>query len=133
MKGKGLIKIIIFLAVSGIILLVFYHCPFLHFFGIPCPGCGMTRALLSAVRFDFREAFYYHPLYGVVIAAVIYMLLKHTGKIKISKAVENKLLLAVCILFIAVYIVRFIAGSDVVSADLKNSVVYKMLGYIGLN
>lgn len=133
MKGKGLFKIIFFLAVSGIILLVFYHCPFLYFFGIPCPGCGMTRALLSAVRFDFREAFYYHPLFGVVIVFIIYMLLKCTGKIKVSREAENKLLLAVSMLFIAVYIIRFIAGSEVVSADLKNSVVYKMLGYIGLN
>lgn len=37
-------------------------CVFLHFFGIPCPGCGMTRALACLLRLDFAGAFEYHPL-----------------------------------------------------------------------
>lgn len=126
MKGKGIFKIIAFVIVSGIILLVFYHCPFLYFFGIPCPGCGMTRALLSMIRLDFKEAFYYHPLFVMVIIAAIYVLLKQTGKVRMSKTAENKLLLAICILFIAVYIIRLSAGSQVVSADFKNSILYKI-------
>lgn len=31
--------------------------------GIPCPGCGMTRALLSALRGDFAAALAFHPLW----------------------------------------------------------------------
>ena len=31
-------------------------CVFLELFGIPCPGCGMTRALVSLVRLDFYQA-----------------------------------------------------------------------------
>ncbi len=89
MAGKGLIKIIFFIAISGIILLVFYHCPFLYVFGIPCPGCGMTRALLNAAMLDFRAAVYYHPLFLVVVIASIYVILKHMGKIKISKQTES--------------------------------------------
>lgn len=127
MERKGIIKIIVFMIVSGIILLVFYHCPFLHIFGIPCPGCGMTRALISAVRLDFKEAFHYHPLFPIVIVWAVYMLLKHMGKIKVSKKTENRLLLAVCILFITVYIIRFLTGSDIVAADFKNSVIYRIL------
>ena len=71
MEKKNLIKIISFIAVSGIILLVFYHCPFLYFFGIPCPGCGMTRALISAAKLDFNAAFYYHPLFFLVLLSAI--------------------------------------------------------------
>lgn len=126
MAGKGLYKIIIFIAVSGIILLVFYHCPFLYFFGIPCPGCGMTRALIAAVRFDFKAAFYYHPLFFVVIIAAVYMLLKLTGRVSVSKKAENNLLKAICILFITVYIIRVLTGSKIVSADFSHSVIYRI-------
>lgn len=126
MAGKGLYKVIIFIAVSGIILLVFYHCPFLYFFGIPCPGCGMTRALISAARLDFKAAFYYHPLFFVVIIAAVYMLLKLTGRVSVSKKAENNLLKAICILFITVYIIRVLAGSKIVSADFSHSVIYRI-------
>ena len=112
--------------VSGIILLVFYHCPFLYFFGIPCPGCGMTRALISAARLDFKAAFYYHPLFFVVIIAAVYMLLKLTGRVSVSKKAENNLLKAICILFITVYIIRVLAGSKIVSADFSHSVIYRI-------
>ncbi len=44
-------------------------CPVRCFFGIPCPGCGMTRALLSALRLDFSAAFAYHPLWVAVLPA----------------------------------------------------------------
>jgi len=37
-------------------------CVFLHFLGIPCPGCGMTRALLCVLRLDFLGALDYNPL-----------------------------------------------------------------------
>ena len=38
-------------------------CPIRFLTGISCPGCGMTRALLSALRFDFQAAFFYHTLW----------------------------------------------------------------------
>lgn len=126
MAGKGLYKVIIFIAVSGIILLVFYHCPFLYFFGIPCPGCGMTRALIAAARLDFKAAFYYHPLFFVIIIAAVYMLLKLTGRVSVSKKAENNLLKAICILFITVYIIRVLTGSKIVSSDFSHSVIYRI-------
>ena len=39
-------------------------CVFRLMTGIPCPGCGMTRAWLAALRLDFAAAFAYHPLFG---------------------------------------------------------------------
>ena len=49
------------------------RCPILWLTGVPCPGCGMTRALTHAVRLDFAGAFYYHPLWFAVPPAVLYL------------------------------------------------------------
>ena len=38
-------------------------CVFLYFLGIPCPGCGMTRALAAVLRGDAASAFSFHPLW----------------------------------------------------------------------
>lgn len=37
-------------------------CVFLYAFGIPCPGCGMTRAAFSLLRLDIIAAWRYNPL-----------------------------------------------------------------------
>jgi hypothetical protein len=38
-------------------------CIFLSITGVKCPGCGMTRAILSAMSLNFKEAFYYHKMF----------------------------------------------------------------------
>lgn len=48
-------------------------CLFQHFFHIPCFGCGMTRALLSAVRLDFISAFKYHPMFWSVPLLLVFL------------------------------------------------------------
>lgn len=52
-KTKTLCAVIL----SYHLLTWFTGCPFRFFFGISCPGCGMTRALLAALRLDFAAAF----------------------------------------------------------------------------
>ncbi len=37
-------------------------CPFHHFLGVRCPGCGLTRAVLAACRLDIRGALAAHPM-----------------------------------------------------------------------
>jgi hypothetical protein len=41
-------------------------CPTALFLGIPCPGCGLTRATLALFRGDFRTAVGFHPLVFVL-------------------------------------------------------------------
>ena len=36
-------------------------CLFKGILGLPCPGCGMTRALLSMLRLDLSAALSWHP------------------------------------------------------------------------
>lgn len=49
-------------------------CLFLTIFGIPCPGCGMTRALLAALRLDFPAAFSHHPMFWSAPLMYVYFL-----------------------------------------------------------
>jgi hypothetical protein len=50
-------------------------CPMAGVLGIPCPGCGLTRATLALLHGDFRRALGFHPLAPVIapvfIAAVV--------------------------------------------------------------
>jgi hypothetical protein len=41
-------------------------CPTALFFGIPCPGCGLTRATLALLRGDVASALHFHPLVFVL-------------------------------------------------------------------
>ncbi len=49
-------------------------CIFKFLFDVSCPGCGITRACLSALRFDFRAAFDYNPMFWAVPVLYLYFL-----------------------------------------------------------
>lgn len=37
-------------------------CPMASTFGVPCPGCGLTRATMALLRGDLKAALGFHPL-----------------------------------------------------------------------
>jgi hypothetical protein len=45
----------------------FTFCPTAGLFGVPCPGCGLTRAALAAAHGHFAEALHWHPLVFLVV------------------------------------------------------------------
>ena len=75
----------------------------------PCPFCGMTRAHLSALSFDFVTAFRYHPMFfiGVPFLALVMFEENFTGKLK---KISNITVITIGLLFILVYIIRLICG-----------------------
>jgi hypothetical protein len=97
-------------------------CPFRFLFGIPCPGCGMTRAILSGLRLDFNSAFYYHPLWFLMPIAALALLYLHLFD---KRRVFNITALAVAFLLVAVYAVRMFIGSDVLHIDFYNGLIGK--------
>lgn len=112
-----------------LILLVFYKCPFKFFLGVPCFGCGMTRALMSCLHFDFNAAFSYHPLFGFVIITALIWCLNRLGIKTISRQITIPLLVTLCALFIIVYFIRLFIGSDIVYIDFTEGIIYKILQY----
>ena len=38
-------------------------CGWIYLFGIPCMGCGMTRAWIAFLSLDFKTAFLMHPMF----------------------------------------------------------------------
>ncbi len=64
-------------------------CIFQTLFGIPCPGCGMTRALKAAAQLDLRSAFGFHPMFGTIPVIYLFFLFdgKLTGRPRLDKAI----------------------------------------------
>jgi hypothetical protein len=47
---------------NGKILNVGSICSFQNFFGLPCPGCGLTRSFVAMGHGLFQESYRWHPL-----------------------------------------------------------------------
>ena len=122
-------KNIFILLLSLVVIFFLYKCPFWIIFGIPCPGCGMTRAFKSLLTLDIAQAFQYHPLFFLVIILGIGWILDFFKILHVTDSVKNMILYISCFLFILVYIVRFIHGSDIVYLDMKKGLLYQVLQY----
>ena len=48
-------------------------CPVPLTLGIPCPGCGITRAFGLASHGHFAEAYAFHPLWPLVLAYFLFV------------------------------------------------------------
>jgi hypothetical protein len=57
------------LAVLGFLFAAFGppFCPSALFLGVPCPGCGLTRATVAMLHGDFASALRLHPLSPVLV------------------------------------------------------------------
>ena len=56
-------------------LLFHAYCPFKLLTGIPCPGCGLTRAGLSLLTLHFKKAWYYHPMIFLIVPELMALML----------------------------------------------------------
>ena len=106
-KGYNLKKIIIFLMLGILIIIIHLKydvgvpCIFFKITGLYCPGCGITRAIFSLMKFDIYQAFRYNMLIIILlpfaISYYIYIFI-FKGKKRIPKKVLNFLLI-ITILF----------------------------------
>jgi hypothetical protein len=64
-----------YIGLVAVLYLLRVSCVFQTLFGIACPGCGMTRAMIAALQLHFKEAFGYHPMFWSVPILYLYFLL----------------------------------------------------------
>ena len=102
------IKLIILCAFTGLLLLwvvMDWPCLFRRITGIPCIGCGLSRAWLAALRLDFYSAFRYHPMFWSMPVLMLQALFD--GKL-FRKDIWNRILLILLAAGLLVcYIIRF--------------------------
>ena len=124
-RFKNLFYILIGLALYCLVI-SFLHttCIIKWLTGISCGGCGMSRAFLSLLKGDIYLAFYYHPLFPLVI---IYALL-YLFKDYINPSLFKLITAIVIIAFVGTYIYRLLdPNCDVVTINLNNSAIFKMI------
>ncbi|MGN0318130.1 MAG: DUF2752 domain-containing protein [Lachnospira sp.] len=134
MKKKILIYISLFagfVALSILLYITDIGCPIKYLTGISCPGCGLTRAGLSALQLDFAAAFSYHPLFFLVPVILIMVFLDSYIK---EKPLYNIFLILCAVAFIVVYIVRLIDTTDsIVVVNVSDGLFYRMLRLVNIS
>ncbi len=89
----------------------FMVCYFKLITGLPCPGCGMTRAVIALAHGDLPTAWQYHPFVVVVFPGMAGLLayplvMKHLSAAAINR-LDRIFMGAVVILFSLMMIYNF--------------------------
>ena len=101
-KIKRLKQKIIFTLCYLLVVAVFYFlkipCIYRAIFNIECPGCGITRALISTFKFDFISAFAYNSMFWSI--PVIYLYFLFDGNLFKNKLVNRAVIILIGIGFL---------------------------------
>jgi hypothetical protein len=60
-------------------------CLFKNLIGYECFGCGMSRAILSAIHFKFANAFHYNKLFVLVLPLLVHIWAKKLVNLWLEK------------------------------------------------
>ena len=104
-KEKLLVTLALLLFISVLYFLK-TTCPIKELFGIECPGCGMTRAILSALRLDLKTAFEYHRMFWSV--PLLYLFFLFDGRLFEKRWVNTAVLLCVLAGFVANWVINLL-------------------------
>ncbi len=86
-----------------LIFLMDIGCPLKELFDIDCAGCGVTRMILSILKFDFYQAFRFNPcMFILLILFIVYVI--YVGVCILLKRKYLKLGFKTCMLLIVVII-----------------------------
>jgi len=96
--------------------------------GIPCPGCGMTRAVFALLHGDIHASLHYHPLLipsavGLLVYFLIWLTHDKTPKY------ANNIVIALMVAMGATYAIRMIAffPHEVPMVINRSSVLFRLI------
>lgn len=108
---------------AALMLITKIGCPSRWLFGVTCPGCGMSRACLSALLLDLPAAFAYHPLWPLALCIPVYAF---APKPVFRSGRRETLCLCIAAgLMVVTYGVRLLAGDPVVAIHLTDGILYR--------
>lgn len=125
---KGLVAVAVIVAAWIAAFLLFgMTCPIKYFFGISCPGCGMTRAYISVILLRFNRAFYYHPLWPLVpVFGVLYFIVG-----KNHRTVRRVTLTVALAVMLLTWVVRMAVGPhEIVGFNPSESLLSRLYSLI---
>ena len=128
MKKKDVFLFLTIVLIAVFLMYLFrVGCPILELTGIPCFGCGMTRACISLVQFDFEAAWYYHPLSFFLP----FFLLGFCFIKKMPVTLKKIFIFGVLFSFVAVYVLRLTDGeNEIVKWHLEEGLIYKVISKV---
>ena len=77
-------------------------CVFKTLLGVPCPGCGMSHAVIAAAHLDLRTAFSEHAMFWSM--PLVFLLILTNGRLFRRKWLDLALLMGIGVGFLANYI-----------------------------
>ena len=102
-------KLAVFLLLPVLYLIMYLldtTCIVKSILGVPCPGCGMTRAAICAIRLDFIGAFEYHAMFWSLPLLVLYFL--YDGCVFRNKKINAIVLATIALGFFLNWLIRFL-------------------------
>lgn len=100
---------LILLAAYYIVTRLLFHefCPMRIVTGLPCPGCGATRAGIFVLTFQWKKAMEMNPTIFLWIPYILFLIWqRYIGKNR--RKLSNILLVAVCLIAIIWYVTGMI-------------------------
>ncbi|MFO0696751.1 MAG: DUF2752 domain-containing protein [Polyangiales bacterium] len=89
-------------------------CPTKLLFGVPCPGCGLTRAMIAIAKGDFAAMARHHPLAPLVLGFLLYALATaawdRASPREPARAPGTRAWAALVLVLVGVWVVRLSGG-----------------------
>lgn len=122
-KTPYLKAFLIVLAVYGLLAAAGHGCPIRYVTGIPCPGCGLSRAYIALLHLNIREAFSYHPMFWAI--PVLFLACLRYERTRGAWAMALIILLGLG--FIVLYVYRISTGDPAVAVDIHSGLIYRVV------
>ncbi len=104
-REYGVVCILIMVYVAVFSVLFGTPCPIRLATGLPCPGCGITRAAVLFLAGRWQQAWQMNPVIFPIVLAVLYYCVKRyllAGEVKEMKGIVA----GIAVMLLAVYILR---------------------------